>query len=262
MPCGSTARNRVWLSPAIPLRSTFSAEAPSATDTNTERVWLRSTEPLELTVYEDFAGSAAATTVTGTSLSTPGVAGSSTRSSAECAPVEPVRARTVTVVALPLPSSTTGGALNVPSLPSHDSSATPLPEPVRVSRTSYSLVRVVVWPPSSGAQRLYTPVPDFGVASIPASAPHTGASTVYDVGSAPLASSFHAFGTLMSPAPCAYAGWSARNVAELVSAERSAAGVTFVPERRAADRSSATSPAACGDAIDVPLNMPYPAGSS
>lgn len=91
---------------------------------------------------------------------------------------------------------------------------------------------------------------------MPARTPQTGASTEYAVGFGPFASSFHAAGTETRPAPCAYAGWSGRYVAELVSADRIPAGDTLTCEADAAESRTATAPAACGEAIDVPLNMP------
>src|SRR3954447_10568419 len=49
--------------------------------------------------------------------------------------------------------------------------------------------------------------------------------------------------------------------AVLYSALRSWAGVTARSVARAADSSSAAAPAVCGEAIEVPLNIAYPAGS-
>ncbi len=135
MPWGSTARKRVWEPSAMRDRSTRTAEAPFGTVTNIDRVRLRTASPDAATRYAGLPGSSATTTVTSTMRSTPEVAGSSTRSTAECAPVVLARARTATVVVSPCFSVTRSGASNVPSLPSQDSSVRLLPDPVRVIST-------------------------------------------------------------------------------------------------------------------------------
>ena len=49
--------------------------------------------------------------------------------------------------------------------------------------------------------------------------------------------------------------------AELYNASRRRWGVTGISWSKVPDRSTAAAPAACGDAIEVPLNMAYPMGS-
>src|SRR6478609_4232481 len=106
------------------------------------------------------------------------------------------------------------------------------------------------------------PVPTFGVASSPESAVQTGAATSSVLTETFLASCFHAAGASMMPAPCAVVGMPGISRAVPVRAVLRASAVTGTALALAADSSSAAAPATCGAAMDVPLYMPYPAGSA
>jgi hypothetical protein len=105
------------------------------------------------------------------------------------------------------------------------------------------------------------PVPWSGGVRKSDSSVQTGADEVYVRVSTPPRSSCHAPGTLTMPLPCPYAGTSSIHLAELESARRRAAGVTPRSVAFAAESSSATAPAVCGEAIEVPFAIRRPGGS-
>ena len=83
----------------------------------------------------------------------------------------------------------------------------------------------------------------------------TGASVAYDCVAGLVLSSFQAAGTSIWPVPWETASTPLTKSAVEYSDSRICVGVMGVPVEKPAERSSAAPPAACGEAIEVPLNI-------
>src|SRR5436309_7383528 len=107
------------------------------------------------------------------------------------------------------------------------------------------------------------PTPWPGVFSEPLSTVFTGTLAVTEAGEAFSCNRQNAPQTSIRPAPCSYAPTPGTNFADDLIASRSAAAGGRWPWCVAlyALISNAPAPAACGEAIDVPCSIAYPAGS-